>query len=295
MKIAKGWYYFILLLPALCFLFIFIVIPVFDSTLMSFYRIVPSLEPFKADFVGLNNYKELLEDPVAINSLKVTLIFVAVSTFFEIAIGLLLAILMHIKTPITGLLRVFVLIPWAIPTVVSAQMWRFHFNDSYGMVNYILFGTDITKFIPWLATPKTALFSLIVADVWKTSSFAGLIILSGLQIIPEELYESAKVDGAGPWKRFYHITWPLIRPAILIALLFRTIDSFRVFDLAFVMTQGGPADATNVLQLYGYKKLFMEGFMGYGSAISVFIFAIILILSLLYVRLVGKRMLEGSK
>jgi multiple sugar transport system permease protein len=120
------------------------------------------------------------------------------------------------------------------------------------------------------------------------------LILAGLQIIPEELYQAAKVDGAGVWRRFWHVTWPLIRPAVLVALLFRTIDAFRVFDLAFVMTQGGPADATNVLQLYGYKKMFVEGWMGYGSAISVSVFVIVLVLAIVYVRMAGRRLLEAS-
>ncbi|MCJ7685373.1 MAG: sugar ABC transporter permease, partial [Desulfobacteraceae bacterium] len=111
--------------------------------------------------------------------------------------------------------------------------------------------------------------------------------------IPEQLYQAAEVDGASAWRRFWHITWPLIRPAILVALVFRTIDAFRVFDLAFVMTQGGPADATNVLQLYGYKKMFVEGWMGYGSAISVCIFIIVMVLAIMYVRMVGWRLLEA--
>jgi multiple sugar transport system permease protein len=172
-------------------------------------------------------------------------------------------------------------------------MWRFLFNDSYGLINYTIFGNEVSHYVAWLAKPGTALFTIILADVWKTTSFAALLLLAGLQIIPDELYEAARVDGAGIWKRFRHITWPLIRPALLVALLFRTIDAFRVFDLAFVMTQGGPADATNVLQLYGYKKMFVEGWMGYGSAISVGVFLIILILAVMYVRMVGRQLLEA--
>jgi multiple sugar transport system permease protein len=243
--------------------------------------------------VGLENYRELLLDPVARHSLGITAVFVAATTFFELLLGLLMALLMHHHFPGRGAFRAAVLIPWAIPTVVSAQMWRFLFNDAYGMVNYAVFGADTARYIPWLALPGTALSAIILADIWKTSSFAALLILAGLQVIPEELYQAAKVDGAGAWRRFRHLTWPLIRPALLIALLFRTIDAFRVFDLAFVMTQGGPADATNVLQLYGYKKMFVEGWMGYGSAISVCIFIMVLILSVVYVRSAGRRLLEA--
>jgi multiple sugar transport system permease protein len=286
--------YLILLAPAVIVLLIFIVAPISQSVLLSFYRIIVGLPQLETPFVGMDNYRDLFQDPVARHSLGVTMVFVAATTFFELLIGLLLALLIHRRFPGRGGLRACVLIPWAIPTVVAAQMWRYLFNDVYGMINYVVFGSDISHYIPWLALPATALLSIILADIWKTSSFAALLILAGLQMIPPELYEAARVDGAGPWRRFWHITWPLVRPSLLVALLFRTIDAFRVFDLAFVMTQGGPADATNVLQLYAYKKTFVEGWMGYGSAISVGVFVIILILALFYVRMVGGRLVRAS-
>jgi multiple sugar transport system permease protein len=287
--------YLILLCPTLLILLFFIAGPVGQSFFLSLHRMIIGLPHLGTSFVGLQNYLDLLHDPVARHSLWITFIFVGATTFFELLIGLLLALVMHRQFPGRGGLRACILIPWAIPTVVSAQMWRFLFNDAYGMVNYAVFGADTAQYIPWLAIPSTALMSLIVADVWKTASFAALLILAGLQVIPDELYESARVDGAGPWRRFWHITWPLIRPALLVALLFRTIDAFRVFDLAFVMTQGGPADATNVLQLYGYKKMFVEGWMGYGSAVSVCVFVMVLSLAVLYVRSVGRRLLETER
>ena len=286
-------FYLTLLVPVILVLLLFIAAPIGQSFFLSFHRIIIGLPQLKTPFVGLDNYQELLNDPVARHSFWITVIFVGTTTFFELLIGLLLALLIHHRFPGRGALRACVLIPWAIPTVVSAQMWRFLFSDAYGMINYAIFGAETTKYIPWLALPPTALSSIIVADIWKTSSFAALLILAGLQVIPEDLYQAARVDGAVAWRRFWHITWPLIRPALLMALLFRTIDAFRVFDLAFVMTQGGPADATNVLQLYGYKKIFVEGWMGYGSAISVCIFIIVLILAIMYVRMIGRRLLEA--
>jgi multiple sugar transport system permease protein len=287
-------FYLGLLIPATAVLVLFIAAPIVHSFFLSFHRIIIGLPQLKTPFVGLDNYRELLNDPVAWHSFWVTIIFVGATTFFELLLGILLALLIHHRFPGRGALRACVLIPWAIPTVVSAQMWRFLFNDAYGMINYAIFGADTSLYIPWLAIPPTALISIVVADIWKTSSFAALLILAGLQVIPDELYQAAKVDGASVWRRFLHITWPLIRPALLVALLFRTIDAFRVFDLAFVMTQGGPADATNVLQLYGYKKMFVEGWMGYGSAISVCIFIMVLVLSVAYVKMVGQRLLEAS-
>jgi multiple sugar transport system permease protein len=193
-----------------------------------------------------------------------------------------------------GWLRAIVLIPWAIPTVVASQMWRFIFNDRYGLFNFVTFGTRTDLYLAPLADPLMAPVTIMVADVWKTSSFAALIILAGLQTIPRDLYEAASVDGAGGWQKFRLITLPLIKPALLLALLFRTIDALIVFDLVFVMTQGGPADATNVLQFYGYKKSFGEGMIGYGSAIAVLVFAMALVLSLVYVRVLGARTLEKA-
>lgn len=285
--------YLLLLAPVILVLILFIAAPICQSVFLSLYRNIIALPQLKSPFVGLENYQELLRDPVARHSFWITAVFVGTTTFFELLIGLLIALLINHRFPGRGMLRACVLIPWAIPTVVSAQMWRFLFNDAYGMINYAAFGTQTSNYIPWLALPGTALSAIIIADIWKTSSFAALLILAGLQLIPEELYQAAKVDGATAWRRFRHITWPLIRPALLVALLFRTIDAFRVFDLAFVMTQGGPADATNVLQLYGYKKMFVEGWMGYGSAISVSVFMIVLLLAIIYLRTIGGRLMES--
>jgi multiple sugar transport system permease protein len=171
-------------------------------------------------------------------------------------------------------------------------MWRFLFNDRYGLFNYLLFGEHTELYVAPLADPQLAPIAVMIADIWKTSSFAALIILAGLQMIPHELYEAASIDGATAWQKFRHVTLPLLKPALLLALLFRTIDALRVFDLVFVMTQGGPADATNVLQFYGYKKSFAEGMIGYGSALAVAVFFLSLLLSLLYIRLLGARILE---
>jgi multiple sugar transport system permease protein len=287
-------FFLTLLVPVILVLLLFIAAPIGQSIFLSFHRIIIGLPQLKTPFVGLDNYQQLLTDPVARHSFWITIIFVATTTFFELLIGLFLALMIHHHFPGRGALRACVLIPWAIPTVVAAQMWRFLLNDAYGMVNYAVFGSETSHYIPWLAHPATALVAIIIADIWKTSSFAALLILAGLQVIPEEIYQAAKVDGAVVWRRFWHITWPLIRPALLVALLFRTIDAFRVFDIAFVMTQGGPADATNVLQLYGYKKMFVEGWMGYGSTLSVCIFIMVLGLAIIYVRMVGRRLLEAS-
>ena len=283
-----------LIIPCLLFVTIFAFYPILYSFYLSLHKIILGVPSIGQPFVGLENYRDLLHDDIALHSLINTLLFVFISTFLEILLGLIIALIINRQFRGRGMVRAAILVPWAIPTVVSSQMWRFIFNDNYGLLNYILFGSDTSRYIAWLANPVYAFAAIIVADVWKTSSFAALLILAGLQMIPDELYEAARIDGASPWQQFRRITLPLIRPAILIALLFRTMDAFRVFDLVFVMTQGGPADSTNVLQFYGYKKIFAEGLMGYGSTISVLVFLMSFIISMLYIRVIGGRLFRND-
>ena len=275
--------------PALGVLALFAFYPILGSFWLSLHRIVLSLPGLGETFVGLANYAELAQGSVFWRSIAVTLVFVGVSTALEVALGLGLALCLHSSFRGRGLARAIALVPWAIPTVVASQMWRFLLNDRFGPVAYYLFGGGAP-----LAEAGSALASIIAADVWKTTSFVALIVLAGLQAIPDDLYEAAAVDGAGPFRRFRSVTLPLVLPALLAAVLFRTIDAFRVFDLVFVMTQGGPADATNVLQYMGYKRMFGEGMLGSGAAISTVVFGMTLVASIAYVRIVGSRLLEGS-
>lgn len=283
------------LLPSFVFVGLFSLYPILESFRLSLYRMILTLPWLGQKFAGLENYTDLVTDPVALRSFGTSLLFVAVTTPVEVLCGLGMALALNESFRGRGWLRAVVLIPWAVPTVVTSQMWRFIFNDRYGVFNYLLFGDATQLYWAPLAEPGLALMSIMVADIWKTSAFAALIILAGLQGIPGELYEAAGIDGAGAWQKFRHITWPLIRPALLLALLFRTIDALKVFDLVFVMTQGGPADATNVLQFYGYKKSFAEGMLGYGSAIAVAVFVVSLVLALLYIRLLGTGLMRRER
>jgi multiple sugar transport system permease protein len=280
----------VFVLPSLVLVSVFAIYPIFESFRLSLYRMILTFPWLGQKFVGWENYQDLVTDPVALRSLATSLIFVAVTTPLEVLVGLAMALVLNQTFRGRGWLRAIVLVPWAMPTVVSSQMWRFIFNDRYGLFNFILFGDAAERYWAPLAEPDLALMSIMVADIWKTSAFAALLILAGLQVIPGELYEAASVDGATPWQQFRHITVPLIKPALLLALLFRTIDALKVFDLVFVMTQGGPADSTNVLQFYGYKKSFAEGMIGYGSAIAAAVFSLSLLLSLVYIRLLGQRL-----
>lgn len=284
-----------MLTPALLVTLVFALYPVLDSFWLSLHHIFIGIPSLGRSFIGLENYLNLLQDPVSHQALFVTLAFVLLSTVLEVACGLVIALVIHERFPGRGLVRAAILIPWAIPTVVASQLWRYIFNDQYGVANLLVFSDNVAAYIPWLAYPSVAFGIIVLADVWKTSCFAALLVLAGLQVISDDLYDAAKVDGAGVWQRFRHITLPLLKPALLLALLFRTMDAFRVFDLVFVMTQGGPGDATQVLQFYGYQTLFTEGRVGYGSAISVAVFLMILGLSLIYVRAIGSSLLERRR
>ncbi len=286
---ATGWF---MIFPALAFVGTLILYPAINSFTLSLHRIYMGLPTLGEPFVGIDNYITLVQDPVARQAFAVTFGFVILSTILELLLGLGIALVVHEQFKGRGWVRAAVLVPWAIPTVVASQMWRFIFNDQYGLANLVLFGDQVSAYIPWLAYPWYAFLAIVFADVWKTASFAGLLILAGLQVIPDDCYDAARIDGANAWQRFWHVTLPLLKPALLTALLFRTIDAFRVFDLVFVMTQGGPGDATQVIQFYGYKTLFTEGQVGYGTSISMAVFATILILSFFYIRAVGSTLLK---
>jgi multiple sugar transport system permease protein len=282
------------IVPSLVFVSVFTLYPIVESFRLSFYRMILTLPWLGQKMVGWENYLDLWTDPVAWQALRTTLLFVAITVPSELLLGLGMALVMNEAFRGRGVLRAVVLIPWAIPTVVSSQMWRFIFNDRYGLFNFVLFGGDTAQYFAPLADPRFAMLAIMAAEIWKTAPFAALIILAGLQTISDEVYEAASIDGATSWQKFRHVTLPLLWPALLLALLFRTIDALRVFDLVFVMTQGGPADATNVLQFYGYKKTFAEGMIGYGSTIAVTVFMISLILALAYLRALKSERLQGA-
>lgn len=277
----------VLVAPALLVLAVFALAPIGGAIVRSFFRSTAQ-EP--ARFVGFENYRRLATEPDAADSVRYTVFFVGWSVTLEIVLGLAIALLLHRSFRGRGLVRAAVLVPWALPTVVASMAWRYVFDDRHGVLNFALFGSDLGAYRSWLAEPFTAQALIVLADVWKTTPFTALLLLAGLQSIPDELYEAARIDGAGASRRFFTITLPLLRPAILIALLFRTMDGFRVFDLVFVLTQG--KEGTGVLQFFGYKILFGRQDYGFGSAISCVVFLLIAITALFYVRIVGSRVLK---
>jgi ABC-type sugar transport system permease subunit len=244
-------------------------------------------------FVGLANYQDAIADPRFRTAVAHTLLFVAVSITLEFVGGLALALLMHHATRARAALRVLVLLPWAVPTAASALVWRFLFDGQAGLVNGILVAVRALDTPPvWLAEPALAWVPIVAADVWKTTPFVALLLLAGLQSIDESLHDAARIDGARPWREFVEITLPLLKPAIVVALAFRAIDAFRVFDLIYVLTGGGPGTATESVSLYTFSTLLQKLRFGYASALSVIVFVATLALGVIYVRVASRHLLR---
>lgn len=242
--------------------------------------------PGLSRFVGFDNYSEALSSSEFWDALRTTFVFTGISVTLELVIGLAMALVMAEAFRGRALLRAVVLVPWAILTVVTAITWRTIFEPGLGFVNSMLSALGLpggdTVF---LGEQPEALGVMILADVWKTAPFMALLLLAGLQGIPDGLYDAAKVDGATAWQSFKRITLPLLRPAIAVALIFRTLDALRIFDLPYVLTKG--QNGTETLSLFAQQELVNNGLIGYGSALSVLTFVIVMGVSFLYIRFVG--------
>lgn len=263
-----------LLSPAAAFIFCIAIYPIVRVICLSLFaqNLGTSLQPH---FIAAGNYVRLANDGRFFQTARTTLLFTFVSVAIELVLGLGLALLVCGKFRGRGFARAAMLIPWALPTAVLAWAWSWVFNDQFGVVNDLLQRLGILAHpIAWLGRGPTAMTAVIAADVWKTAPFVMIILLAGLQNIPDELHEAAAIDGAGAWKRFRFVTLPLLVPSIMVALLFRAIQSFGIFDLIFVMTGGGPGGATETLAIYSYNTYLRYLDFGYGSAIIVVSFAL---------------------
>ena len=234
-----------------------------------------------AQFIGFANFEYLLTDPDWWVAVRNTMVFTICSVTIETILGLGIALALNAHFQGRGLLRAAVLIPWAIPTVVSAQMWSWMFNDVFGIINVILQSLGfIDQPIAWTASPNTALAAVIIVDVWKTTPFMALLILAGLQMLPSECYEAAKVDGVHPLRVFWQVTLPLLKPALLVAIIFRALDALRIFDLIYVMT--GNNKDTMSMSVYARQQLVDFQDVGYGSAAATMLFVIIAVITAVY-------------
>lgn len=248
----------------------------------------------KSNFIGLKNYAKYAQDKRMWKALWNTTYFTIFSVAIELVLGLGIALLINRAFKGRGLIRASVLIPWAVPTAVAAMMWGFLYDGQSGIVSYYLTKLQIISDASWLlSTSEGGMFSIILADVWKTTPYMALLLLAGLQTIPNALYEASNVDGANKFQQFLKITLPLLKSSILVALLFRTLDAFRVFDLIYVLTGGGPANATESISIYAYKTLFAQQNFGEGSVLSVIVFLCVAVISIIYVKLIGSELFAG--
>ena len=239
-----------------------------------------ALEPTK--WIGLENYRTLIHDSIFRDSIVTTVKFTLITVSFEFVLGLIIALVVNSNFKGRGVMRAVMLIPWAIPTVVSAQMWKWMYDDIFGVINDAGVRLHILNHsVAWISQPSTALASVAAVDIWKTTPFVALLLLAGLQVIPQDLYEAADVDGASKLTQFWRITLPLLRPAILVALIFRTLDALRVFDVFYVFF-GNRVD-TQTMAIYDQNTIVSVGNVGYGAAISVAIFLIIALFVVIYV------------
>ncbi len=278
----------ILVAPAVLTIAVIAFYPLIRAIVNSLHKISLRFANQPRPFIGLRNYSDLLHDSRWWNALGVTARVVGVSVAVELVLGMIIALLLNRAFHVRGIVRAAVLIPWALTTVVSAKMWSWIYDARYGVFNDILMKLHIiNKPIIWLSRPDLTIWAMIAAEIWKTTPFMALLLLAGLQLIPGDLYEAAAIDGTNGWQNFWKITLPLMKPTILVALLFRTIDAVRIFDLPRVLTNGGPGQTTETLVLYAYNSLFTSLNFGYGSALAVSVFLIVLLVSFFYIKVLG--------
>jgi len=253
------------------------------------------LELDKAKWIGLENYTGdhgLFHDKVWWHAVKTTLWFTLLTVSIETVLGTIIALVLNRTFPGRGLVRAAVLIPWAIPTVVSAKMWSWMLNDQFGIINHILLGLGIIDTPKaWTADNDLMMTSLVMVDVWKTTPFMALLILAALQMLPKECYEAAQIDGVHPVKVFFRVTLPLIRPALMVAIIFRVLDAVRVFDVVYALT--GTRDTTMTMSIYARQQLIEFQEVGYGSAASTLLFFLVALLTALYL-VAGRVKLGGD-
>jgi trehalose/maltose transport system permease protein len=274
----------ILLAPSLLVVAVVALIPLSQTVAQSFTNArLASARP--VSFVGLQNYITLVQDVDFLHSIWVTVQFTVITVAIEFVLGLGIALVVNSNFKGRGFMRAAMLVPWAIITVVSAQMWKLMYNDIYGVVNDLLVDKlhILSSNIAWVSDPNTSIPAIAAIDIWKTTPFVALLLLAGLQVIPGDIYEAARVDGANAIQQFWRLTLPLLRPAVAVTMIFRTLDSLRVFDVFYVMFGSRPDTMT--MAIYAQQEIVTFSLMGYGSTVAIAIFVVIGVFVVAYVTL----------
>jgi multiple sugar transport system permease protein len=284
---ARLWdrvYPYVTITVPLLIIALFTIYPVLYAVRISFYQYILT-KPKAHPFIGLKNFQEVISSYYFRNSLVNTGIYTIAAVIGVVIFGLLVALLLNSKVRTANALKIIILLPWAIPAVVAGLMWKWILNSDFGILNGILYGLGIIKeYIPFLATPQLAKLSLVMAQIWKEGPLATIFFLAGLQLIPEELYEAARIDGGGGWRIFRYITFPLLKPILLIVVVYETLIAILVFDIIYVLTGGGPGDSTALISWFAYAEIFKSLNLGHGVALAIIIALITLVLIFLYLR-----------
>jgi ABC-type sugar transport system permease subunit len=284
----EGLFAFILILPALLIVMGLYVYPLTYSFVISFFR--SDIRKPGVVFLGLQNYIEIFKTPELLLSFWKTIYFTVVSLAIEMVAGIAIALAFNKRFVGRPIARSVILIPWAIPPVVNGIIWNWMVHPKIGILNYVLTQVGILeRYKPWLADPAWALNIIVIADAWKWTPLVVLLILAGLQSIPDDLYEAATIDGCTRSQTFFRVTLPLLRWPILVTLLLRTVEAIRVFDIIFIMTRGGPANATKLTTFYVWEIAFKYHRLGFGSALAYLITFLIIIFAVLYYRTISTR------
>ena len=263
--------------------------PALRTFVLSFYR-MDFATSFHTQFAGLANFARLAVDSRFHSSLWTTVLFTATTVSIEFAAGLALAMSVDTWTRARGVVRTILLIPWTLPTAVIAVLWAWIFNDQYGILNSLLLRSGIVGSpISWLGNPTAAFWAIVIADAWKTTPFVFVILLAGLQTIPGELYEAMEIDGGGSWAKFRLITWPFLARFVCVALIFRVIQAFSVFDLVYVMTGGGPGGTTETLSVYAYRTMMRYLDFSYAATLATATVVVLALGAMLLYRLLLRR------
>lgn len=276
-----------LVAPAILVLVAILGYPILESLVLALQKVQLSAGAIQRSFIGLGNFERLLADETFRRAALNTLYFSVAEVVLVVALGFCVALLLNHPLGRPGLFRILLVVPWAIAPVANAVLWKWILNANYGVLNGLLQSLGlIDTYQVWLGTPLSALNFLLLVDVWKSVPFVSLLLLAGLQRVPSILYRAAYMDGASRFQAFLHVTLPSMRGAVAIAVVLQTIWSLRVFDLVFVLTRGGPADATVLLNFLAYRVTFNFLDIGYGAAIANVIFIVTVLLAILYIRLV---------